>query len=773
MSNTTENVCLSQAGTPMRSLTSSPSHHKAPAVQAAAFHPTEDLERKNFELPKPSNPASVLPYFKTGSPQEIVTSAKCSLINKGPVNLSEVSTSSTVQDEARDSCGSQNLNAPASIVMSMEPPKRTLRRSTREIKKTYQELGQVESVTKKRRAHQQTKVVTAPSDNSKLGEFSRGLVIQTAVCFSGKYENFDRCLSCIAKQTDMCRFKFFRCFKKISPTKLQQKGFVTCDQASFFSDQIPELRPIRKRRSKLASGFELPELEIAPSTYAPPSLSNLHANSQYVMSQLQAPLLLQLKEEQHFVQSQPTIFYRKPMGPVCQTCDVCRTGIFATFWLCKICGKEICLMCYSNWSSESKLREGILERCSYQQSHKQEHFIPVTNYLPETINYLCTSAKTFTYLTPPPAFQDDNLFSPSEQSLQYPYVAPEELTQEKFLLYWQKRQPILMKSAPGKALHQVTPGFFVKNYGDCMIDALKLDGSHYKRMSISSFFEDFDNPEHARKNMKIKDFPSTDKFSNVLPSLNQDFINRLPVPEYMNYLGSLNLVSLLPKSHIIPDLGPKIYIAYAGTAAEISGTTQLHLDAADAINALHYCSGPDGAAGAIWHLFRCEDAEAVRAFIHLKFPDITINDPIHDQSFYLNDALLEKLFLTKGIKPFIMEQKTGEVVLIPAGCPHQVRNLYPCIKLAMDYVSPEAASICSKLASEFRKLPPHHSRNVDIINTPTLLAQSWNTCLQLQGKPPIFQPNDVLLPNKRGRDGGATLDPPRSKRKAESKSAKI
>lgn len=101
----------------------------------------------------------------------------------------------------------------------------------------------------------------------------------------------------------------------------------------------------------------------------------------------------------------------------------------------------------------------------------------------------------------------------------------------------------------------------------------------------------------------------------------------------------------------------------------------------------------------------------------------------------------------------------GEVVLIPAGCPHQVRNLYPSIKLAMGFVSPESAASCVKLASGFRALPPHHKRNVDIINPPTLLSQAWNNCLKSLDLAPVFQNDDVIIPvlsGKRGRPADIT-----------------
>jgi len=202
---------------------------------------------------------------------------------------------------------------------------------------------------------------------------------------------------------------------------------------------------------------------------------------------------------------------------------------------------------------------------------------------------------------------------------------------------------------------------------------------------------------------------------------------------------------MLPKSsHKVPDLGPKMYAAYAGSSGSTVGTTQLHLDAADAINVLQHSGGPPDAPGAIWDLFRREDADELREFIRFKFGQCyAISDPIHDQAFYLTDELLEELYISKSIRSFRVYQKVGEVVLVPAGCPHQVRNLHPCIKLAMDFVAPEGAAACLRLVSQFRALPRGHNRGVDIIGSSTLLARSWATCLSRQNLPSPFEKDDV------------------------------
>ena len=82
-------------------------------------------------------------------------------------------------------------------------------------------------------------------------------------------------------------------------------------------------------------------------------------------------------------------------------------------------------------------------------------------------------------------------------------------------------------------------------------------------------------------------------------------------------------------------------------------------------------------------------------------------------SCYLDGPLRERLYREYGVEGYAIVQCLGDAVFVPAGAPHQVRNLHNCIKVAEDFVSPENVSHCFHLTQEFRALSDTHTNHED------------------------------------------------------------
>ncbi|EDO40345.1 predicted protein [Nematostella vectensis] len=311
-----------------------------------------------------------------------------------------------------------------------------------------------------------------------------------------------------------------------------------------------------------------------------------------------------------------------------------------------------------------------------------------------------------------------------------------------------------------------SPESFGEEFGDELADVVNCrNGVVIENFEVGAFWKGFESIKDRAVDcnnqpmlLKLKDWPPGADFSEKLPSRFKDLMDHIPLPDYTRRDGSRNLVSRLPDFFVKPDLGPKMYNAYGSASFPKEGTTNLHIDMSDAVNVMVYVGVPrdEGAGerekrdaikavdsacdkiqqqrvrrdtariGALWHIYHVEDADKIRDLLHKvarekKMKYAAHHDPIHDQCFYLDHEIRERLKREYNVEGYAICQCLGDGVFIPAGAPHQVRNLYSCVKIAEDFVSPERIGHCFKTTQEFRHLSDKHTNHEDKLQVKNII----------------------------------------------------
>ncbi|KAF9464272.1 hypothetical protein BDZ94DRAFT_1297282 [Collybia nuda] len=363
-----------------------------------------------------------------------------------------------------------------------------------------------------------------------------------------------------------------------------------------------------------------------------------------------------------------------------------------------------------------------------------------------------------------------------------PRYAESALTAETFPAIWSMGRPLVVTNLLSKFAIHWTPEYFIDKYGtqSCLI--IECQTEMNKRITVGEFFAGFGKYEDRKECWKLKDWPPSMDFKTAFPELYEDFSKAVPVPNYVRRDGVLNVASHFPSNTVAPDLGPKMYNAMASSqAAGSKGSTRLHMDMADALNIMTFASPcPDGSPGcAAWDLFRAEDSDKIRKFLRNRFaPGNTtapkngnastngngsgngssngnasgsanggngnnqkmrapranewsgLTDPIHGQQFYLDEELRDALWKEHGVISYRFYQRPGDAVFIPAGCAHQVANMADCIKVAVDFVSPENIERCEKLTREFREQNQKKAWKEDVLQLRNMMWFAWLSCCQ-------------------------------------------
>uniref|UniRef100_A0A8C4X326 Probable JmjC domain-containing histone demethylation protein 2C n=1 Tax=Erpetoichthys calabaricus TaxID=27687 RepID=A0A8C4X326_ERPCA len=317
-----------------------------------------------------------------------------------------------------------------------------------------------------------------------------------------------------------------------------------------------------------------------------------------------------------------------------------------------------------------------------------------------------------------------------------------------FREYWRQGQPVLVSGIHKKLNSNLWKAdSFNQEFADHQGDLVNCKDGVACNSGIKEFWDGFEDLTKRPKAKdgeaiayRLKDWPSGEEFMALMPSRYDDLMKNLPLPEYSDPDGKLNLASRLPSFFVRPDLGPRLCCAYGVAASKEHdfGTASLHLEVSDILNILVYVGVAKGngvlsktgvlkileeedldenmkkrlkdsseTPGALWHIYVNKDADKIKEFILkvAKEQGIEIpheNDPVRDQNWYLTRKLRQRLLEEHGVRGWTIVQFLGDCILVPAGALHQVQNLHSCVQVINDFVSPEHVVHSFHLTQELR-----------------------------------------------------------------------
>ncbi|KAM6294646.1 lysine-specific demethylase hairless [Aegotheles albertisi] len=296
-----------------------------------------------------------------------------------------------------------------------------------------------------------------------------------------------------------------------------------------------------------------------------------------------------------------------------------------------------------------------------------------------------------------------------------------------FQEHWRQGQPVLVSGLQKRLEGSLWgPESFCPPRGEQVVEVvnLRVPGSRL-RVSSQEFWDGFAasaaSPEPEQGGGDLLKLESG--FGDMEQCRATNLSATLPLPEYCGPAGRLNLATHLRGQRARRWLCPRVCVAYGIHPRDRSvGTKNLTVEATDSISILvHAAAGLPGQPaarqdlllpgdtdgldtqlrerlwdagsrpGALWHIFRAEDAGRIRDFLREACEDqgqegVAVAEP---PSRYLDPSLRRRLREECGVSGWTLLQFLGDAVLVPAGAPHQVQTLTGTISVEQRFLSPE------------------------------------------------------------------------------------
>ncbi|KAJ3007790.1 UNVERIFIED_CONTAM: Lysine-specific demethylase 3A [Siphonaria sp. JEL0065] len=360
-------------------------------------------------------------------------------------------------------------------------------------------------------------------------------------------------------------------------------------------------------------------------------------------------------------------------------------------------------------SKATKDRISAISTCSLKTRHSYQDFSFWTFIHPKTrsdiLEYAAKHPHTPVERPPPPP--------PSDLPIRFTFKTA---TDTQISEAWAQRVPIVISGLEFK--DRWDPESLAKSA--TRTDLIKCRKGGQETISHVNFKDFVDCLRNTSQNRVLKgfDYPIHEKLSTIHPTHWQSYKSTAPFSKTLMNDGPDSLFSLLPRDQHSQLHGPTLFIATETPPTD--ATTRIHKDGASAYNTLLHVKDPSQ-PGALWHIFTREDTKRLH-FFNEKEKDVY---PLLDFSTFLDQEKLKRVWEFVGVEPIVYRQMVGEIVLIPAGCAHQVRNLQECVKISQDVVSAECLEESIALEMEYRKLPVGHIRRTSSLATVGLALGAW------------------------------------------------
>jgi len=289
--------------------------------------------------------------------------------------------------------------------------------------------------------------------------------------------DFPKCLACISRQIDSggCKFASLRAFAIDS-----QSGGITSLTAPMFVDSAPFLG--KRQREAIRSNV------IAYST--PGTLADVEFIKSSIASTLTSVLAMELVHEVIFRDTGLT--RRRREAGVRPVCDGCATTIFSGHFMCCICGREICLDCYSEWDDSEEIGWNNTDSCSKKRRHTKRQMVPFTLFERGELEKLIKDVKKFP--RGKGAKRHEGCTVPRQKHEGYlPYfkVPVDEVTEQEFASLWALGQPIVVSECLKRFQMLWTPDHFIENYGKAKCMLVDCEKDKIITSTVGKFFAEF------------------------------------------------------------------------------------------------------------------------------------------------------------------------------------------------------------------------------------------------------------------------------------------